>query len=422
MNIRLLSIIIVVFSDCYIHAEDRPTGPIGNESVTITVPEAWKYVKESNLLLKIKTKEVEMANAELKQEKLFDNPQVDISHNINNPITNRYFDIGREGETDIQLSQRIYIGGQRSERIKKANEEVYMSEYERNDAMRLLKRKLTEDMVQLDGLRKKEDIVDREIASMEKILKAYGEQQSKGNISQMEVMRISRERMQLIQEKCSICAEIATLQTSIGLMTGLNDGRSIIPMINYEGNISTLNGFNLSIMNSNLYNRADIQAIRHSIKSAEHNVKLQKANALPEINLTGEWDKNGNIGYNFFAVGVSLTLPLFNRNQGNIKLAQASLEAKRMQHEWNKKQALSEISSAWARLQTNIRVAQEANKHLKHENEKMMDEVEKQYMKHNISLLELLDYYKSYKDTRYLIIESHRDVLLSMTELDIEIK
>ena len=51
--------------------------------------------------------------------------------------------------------------------------------------------------------------------------------------------------------------------------------------------------------------------------------RQKKADALPRIALNGEWDKNGSVGHNFFAVGATVSVPLWNRNQGNIRSAKA---------------------------------------------------------------------------------------------------
>ena len=112
---------------------------------TITVAQAWQLAQQ-HLLIQIKNKDVEAAEAIKKQERLYDNPEVSISHNVNNPVTNRYFETNHEGQTDIQLSQRIYIGGQRSQRIRKAGADVLRAESERNDALRLLRRQLSSDL------------------------------------------------------------------------------------------------------------------------------------------------------------------------------------------------------------------------------------------------------------------------------------
>ena len=115
-------------------------------------------------------------------------------------------------------------------------------------------------------------------------------------------------------------------------------------------------------------------------------------------------------------------MPIFNRNQGGRKAANAALEARRLQQDWDYRQAEAEIHANWTKLQVNKQIAQEAEAGLAKENENFFTEVENQYLKRNISLLQLIDYYQAYKDTRYMVIDSQRDVLLSMIELDLEIK
>ena len=43
-------------------------------------------------------------------------------------------------------------------------------------------------------------------------------------------------------------------------------------------------------------------------------------------------------------------------------------------------------------------------------------------MKRNISLLELADYYQTYKNTHFLMMDSQKDVLIGMAEMGINIQ
>ena len=375
-----------------------------------------------HLLLNAKQKEVEVAKASLAQEKLWENPQISLSHNINNPVTHRYFEFNKEGQTDIQISQRIYIAGQRGERMRMASEEMSRAQYGQLDAERLMRKELSGQMVQLFTLQQKVDVVQKEVLSMDTILQAYEEQKAKGNVSSIEIMRISGLRLQLLQEKAELMAGITRLQQSIRLMGGLDAQTVIVPKIDYAANAAMLEKIQLSTMKRELSDRSDIRADEHEVKSAEHHVKLQKANALPEINLTGEWDKNGSIGRNFFAFGVTFSLPVLNRNQGNIRAARASLNSKRLLQDWNLRQAHSEMETAWEKLQMDLAIVKEAEKHQGMEIDRMLEEVQAQYMKRNISLLELADYYQTYKNTHFLMMDSQKDVLIGMAEMGINIQ
>lgn len=422
MRIRSLTILWALAIQCPIFAYAGGESIVSRDSVACLIEEMWQRTLRHHLLLKAKQKEVEVAKASLAQEKLWENPQISLSHNINNPVTHRYFEFNKEGQTDIQISQRIYIAGQRGERIRMASEEMSRAQYGQLDAERLMRKELSGQMVQLFTLQQKVDVVQKEVLSMDTILQAYEEQKAKGNVSSIEIMRISGLRLQLLQEKAELMADITRLQQSIRLMGGLDAQTVIVPKIDYAANAAMLEKIQLSTMKRELSDRSDIRADEHEVKSAEHHVKLQKANALPEINLTGEWDKNGSIGRNFFAFGVTFSLPVLNRNQGNIRAARASLNSKRLLQDWNLRQAHSEMEIAWEKLQMDLAIVKEAEKHQGMEIDRMLEEVQAQYMKRNISLLELADYYQTYKNTHFLMMDSQKDVLIGMAEMGINIQ
>lgn len=422
MRIRSLTILWTLVIQCPIFAYAGGESIVSRDSVACSIEEMWQRTLHHHLLLNAKQKEVEVAKASLAQEKLWENPQISLSHNINNPVTHRYFEFNKEGQTDIQISQRIYIAGQRGERIRMASEEMSKAQYEQLDAERLMRKELSGQMVQLFTLQQKVDVVQKEVLSMDTILQAYEEQKAKGNVSSIEIMRISGLRLQLLQEKAELMAGITRLQQSIRLMCGLDAQTVIVPKIDYAANAAMLEKIQLSTMKRELSDRSDIRADEHEVKSAEHHVKLQKANALPEINLTGEWDKNGSIGRNFFAFGVTFSLPVLNRNQGNIRAARASLNSKRLLQDWNLRQAHSEMEIAWEKLQMDLAIVKEAEKHQGMEIDRMLEEVQAQYMKRNISLLELADYYQTYKNTHFLMMDSQKEVLIGMAEMGINIQ
>lgn len=422
MRIRSLTILWALVIQCPIFAYAGGESIVSRDSVACSIEEMWQRTLHHHLLLNAKQKEVEVAKASLAQEKLWENPQISLSHNINNPVTHRYFEFNKEGQTDIQISQRIYIAGQRGERLRMASEEMSRAQYEQLDAERLMRKELSGQMVQLFTLQQKVDVVQKEVLSMDTILQAYEEQKAKGNVSSIEIMRISGLRLQLLQEKAELMAGITRLQQSIRLMGGLDAQTVIVPKIDYAANAAMLEKIQLSTMKRELSDRSDIRADEHEVKSAEHHVKLQKANALPEINLTGEWDKNGSIGRNFFAFGVTFSLPVLNRNQGNIRAARASLNSKRLLQDWNLRQAHSEMEIAWEKLQMDLAIVKEAEEHQGMEIDRMLEEVQAQYMKRNISLLELADYYQTYKNTHFLMMDSQKDVLVGMAEMGINIQ
>ena len=65
----------------------------------------------------------------------------------------------------------------------------------------------------------------------------------------------------------------------------------------------------------------ELRLLSSLAEAARHALKWQRSQGLPQLAVQGEYDKNGNIGHNFYAVGLSVALPLWNRNRGNIRSA-----------------------------------------------------------------------------------------------------
>ena len=93
-----------------------------------------------------------------------------------------------------------------------------------------------------------------------------------------------------------------------------------------------------------------------------------------------------------------------------------------MEYEWQRNQAASKLDQDWKQLQSSLRIADEAARHLSAANEGLMQQMERMYLARNISLLELIDYYQAYKDNHFLLIDSRGKVLSLMAEMDLEIK
>ena len=86
----------------------------------MTMDEVDSLVTSNNLQIKTSQLEVDAAHALLEQARKYDNPELQLMHNVQNPNNRKWLDTGREGQTDIQLSQPLAIGGQHRYRVRQA--------------------------------------------------------------------------------------------------------------------------------------------------------------------------------------------------------------------------------------------------------------------------------------------------------------
>lgn len=86
--------------------------------VRLSLQDAEERFSTCNLNLIAERYNIDMAEAELIQAKLFDNPVISLEQNVYNRLNGKYFDMGREGEAAIEIEQLIQIAGQRNNRIR----------------------------------------------------------------------------------------------------------------------------------------------------------------------------------------------------------------------------------------------------------------------------------------------------------------
>lgn len=86
----------------------------------MTMDEVDSLVTSNNLQLKASRLEVDAAHAQLLQARKYDNPELQLMHNLQNHTSRKWLDTGHDGQTDIQFSQPLAIGGQHRSRVRQA--------------------------------------------------------------------------------------------------------------------------------------------------------------------------------------------------------------------------------------------------------------------------------------------------------------
>ena len=106
---------------------------------TLTLKEAEQRFLERNLSLIAERYNIDMAQAQVLQAKLFENPVISLEQNVYNRLNGKYFDFGKEGEMVVGIEQVIRLAGQRNKQVKleKINKEI--AEYQFEEVMRTLR-------------------------------------------------------------------------------------------------------------------------------------------------------------------------------------------------------------------------------------------------------------------------------------------
>lgn len=386
---------------------------------TLTLKEAEQRFLERNLSLIAERYNIDMAQAQVLQAKLFENPVISLEQNVYNRLNGKYFDFGKEGEAVVEIEQVIHLAGQRNKqvRLEKINKEI--AEYQFEEVMRTLRQELNEKFVEVYFLSKSIAIYEKEVNSLQVLLDGMKIQQEKGNISLMEISRLESMLFSLKKEKNEQENDLLTTRGELNLLLNL-PGDTQVQLSLDEEVLQQLDLSRLSFadLKAIINERPDQKIARSTVNASRANLKLQKSMAFPEFSVKGNYDRVGNFINDYFAIGVSLSVPIFNRNQGNIKAARFSIQQAGVQQEYAANRADMELFTAYTSLEKATQLYQSTNMDLERNFEKLITGVNENFTRKNISLLEFIDYYDSYKETCIQLYEIKKNVFLAMENLN----
>jgi outer membrane protein, heavy metal efflux system len=144
--------------------------------------------------------------------------------------------------------------------------------------------------------------------------------------------------------------------------------------------------------------RPDLRAASQGLAAAESQVALAEVNARPNLTLSASYSNYA--GQSSSILGVSVPLPIFDRNQGEIARTRAALLQAQHQYAGALGQVRTDVKDAFEALQSSDRVARYYQGGYLEVALKSRDISEYSYRRGASSLLDLLDAERSYRATQ----------------------
>ncbi|HZY39496.1 MAG TPA: TolC family protein [Mucilaginibacter sp.] len=366
----------------------------------MTVKQAEDLFLKNNLQLIAQHYNIDIAQAQVITAKLFPNPDFSVSTGLYDQNTHRFFDYSSgQDEYAGSISQLFTTAGKRNKNIQLAVIGVEQSKYQFFDFLRTLKASLRSDFFTIYFQQQSVKVYDTEIRTLQHILKAYQEQNAKGNIAEKDVLGIQSQLYSLQAElaglQVSVDASISQLQLLIrtkpstyidAQYTYDMDGKDVLTAVPYQ-----------KLLDSAYVNRYDLRLAKATVDYNDMNLKYQKALAVPDFNLSLGYDKRGSYVLNYNSLGLEFNLPFFNRNQGGIKQAQLTIDQGKVQLQSTRDQVDNDISVNYLMASRYEKLSNSFDPKFKGDFTHLIQEVVKNYEVRNIGLIEFLYFYDSYK-------------------------
>ena len=394
---------------------------VSRDTVSLTLDGAENLFLQKNFQLLAAKFDVNVAEAAIIQAKLYPNPNISVDQGAYNQDNKKWFNLSSTGETAISLQQVILLAHKRNKQVNIATINSQISTYQFYDLIRTLRYTLRSSFYNLFFLREQITVYDREIESLVTLINAYNAQYNKGNIAFKELARLQALQFSLQNERMELVKSVGENQNALILLTGDTLLRPVKPLhdagfIN-SIDISKINY--MQLLDSGLANRYDLRAANTQVRLNEGNLALQKAMRVPDLRLGLNYDKNGSYVANYNSISLAIDLPFWNRNQGNIKIAEYQIKESQQLQSQAGLQVKNDISKAYAQLLETDKLYKTALPQFNADYDKLLDGIIKGYANRTISLLEFIDYYETYKSSKIAFDHLQNERLEAMENLNL---
>jgi cobalt-zinc-cadmium efflux system outer membrane protein len=373
------------------------------DSLSLRLDSAESLFLRNNFLLLAQQYNIEASKALVIQAKLLPNPNFSFSRGPLIPINDAQSNYPHStffsnSENAAQVSQLILLAGKRNKQIKIAQANVKLAEYQFYDLIRTLKYTLRTDFFNIYYLQQSAKVYHKEIAALQQVVTAFNQQAGKGYIAEKEVIRVKAQLYSLQSEYNDLINQINDTQSELRLVLQVKNVY-INPQID-PAKIAALSPDRYSaasLVDTAYQNRTDLNIARANTDISKLNYNYQKALAVPDLTASLAYDKQGSYAQNFNSAGISMDLPFFNRNQGNIKSAKFMIDYNLASQKSTEATVEEQVYRALQKAYDNHKLFLNIDPKFTSDFDRLLNEVLINYEKRNLGLLDFLDFYDSYK-------------------------
>lgn len=385
---------------------------------------------KQNLLLIAEKFSIDQADALLLQAKLWPNPSITIDEvnlwstrkqlaSLDHPLPPVFGNMAKNTQFSVQIEQLIQTAGKRKKLMAMEQVSIDLAKQQFEDLLRNLKFEFRNNLTRLQYLQLYRNVFIQQQLSVQNLIESYQRQVEKDNVSQGEFIRLKGLQLELSKEVNELIKERNELETELKILLNISTSTSLF--VNEEDFIPEVSALK-EIRLEPLYEQG--LEYRPDVKIADlensHYAKLfdyEKAQRVPNLNIKSGYDRGSNIWPSFIGFGVGIDIPVFDRNQGNIKYAKLGMDQTKVLLTEKQNRVKAEISRGYKDLLVSIALYESIDPQYEQDLDKLLSSYTKNFANRNISLLEYLDFQNAYLENKKIILESQRDIHLHLEEL-----
>ena len=317
-------------------------------------------------------------------------------------------------EFDAAVSYLFERGGKRNRRIDAARDATSQTRYQVADAERALIFNAAQQFITAQLAESNLDLANQDLTSFQQTVDIAKAQYKAGAISQGDLLKIT---VQLLQFQTDVsAAKVARVQALASLREFL--GYDAVPA-NYdvEGDL-TYQALQLNrddLLAKALKNRPDLLAATEGVRASQSQFALAKANG--KVDVTGTLTYSHVANLNGMGVTVSVPLPIFDKNQGEIARTRYAMTGSQETAYAANDTVLTDVNSAYEAFSGNQEVVNLYTGGYLKQSQDSRDISEYAYHRGAASLLDFLDAERSYRATQLAYRQALANYLIAVEQL-----
>jgi len=317
-------------------------------------------------------------------------------------------------EFDLGVSYLFERGKKRQHRLQAAKDATAVTKAQVSDAERTVEYNVATDFINVELAESTLELAKDDLKSFENSVNITAERYRAGQIGLDDFLKM---KLQLLQFQMDVS------QASLARAQGLSDLRQLVGYESVSENYDVASSFDYQTIHGGLEDlqamalksRPDFQAAQLSVTEAHSQFQLQKS--IGKRDVTGQINYSHVSDLNEIALYGSVQLPIFDRNQGEIKRAEFAITQAQEQKLYTNGQVLTDVRDAFEGLRANDEIVGLYRKGYLDEAQKSRDITEYAYKHGAASLLDFLDAERSYRTTQVGYRQALASYLLSLEQL-----
>jgi cobalt-zinc-cadmium efflux system outer membrane protein len=353
---------------------------------SISLPQALQRALAASPRLTAAERDVGIASGLKVQAGALPNPE--LSFELDNALGSGPFRGFRSAETNLQLSELVELGGKRDARLAAGEAGIGTAVWQRRATRLEVLSETAIAFITVVSAQRRIEIFDEEIASLDQLIPLLQRRVQEGASSPAETLRaqVAADLFRVDRERAR--TQLATARRDLAILMGDSS-----PMFGEAvGRLATVGQpppFQAVIRAI----EANPQLMRWTAVTAQRNAELilARLKPIPDLHLAAGWRHFQNTGDDAVRLGVSIPLPVFDQNTGNVIAAEEMLAKTGAERAINKLVLISIAGRAYDALNGALAELKLLRASVIPNARSAAETIQSGYLQGRFTLLELLD-------------------------------